>query len=188
MEKEKGFLDGSSAVNGRGGVAVGTANTLRKRSVNRVKSVIIIFMKDLIKEYFDSKKDMQLATIANGQPWICTVYFVYDDDFNLYWTSGRSRQHSLEILKDPKTAVTIVRDTERKQALQIIGNAYEVADNDLERVHNLYQARYGAKDYDLEEMKKHDPEGRAYWTFKPTEISLWDEVNFPDAPKQRYAE
>ena len=145
-------------------------------------------MKDLIKEYFDSKKDMQLATVANGQPWICTVYFVYDDDFNLYWTSARSRQHSLEILKDPKAAVTIVRDTERKQALQIIGNAYEVADNDLERVHNLYQARYGAKDYDLDEMKKHDPEGRAYWTFKPTDISLWDEVNFPDAPKQKYRE
>lgn len=114
-------------------------------------------MRDLIKEYLDSKKDMQLATVANGKPWICTVYFVYDDDFNLYWTSGRSRQHSLEILKDSNAAVTIVRDTERKQALQISGNAFEVANGDLERVHALYQNRYGKKDYDLDEMKKHDP-------------------------------
>lgn len=144
-------------------------------------------MKELIKEYFDNKKDMQLATVADGQPWICTVYFVYDDDFNIYWTSGRSRQHSLEILKDPKAAVTIVRDTVGKQALQIIGNANEVADNEIERVHGLYQARYGKKEYDLEEMKKRNPEGRSYWMFKPKEILLWDEVNFPDAPKQRYA-
>lgn len=143
-------------------------------------------MKHLIKEYLDSKKDMQLATIADGQPWICTVYFAYDDEFNLYWTSGRSRQHSLEILNNPKAAVTIVRDNERKQAAQIIGTAYEVADDELERVHGIYQARFGAKDYYLEEMKKHTPEGRSYWVFKPIEISLWDEVNFPEAPKQKY--
>lgn len=143
-------------------------------------------MKHLIQQYLSEKKDMQLATIANGQPWICTVYFVHDDDFNLYWTSGRSRQHSLEILKDSKAAVTVVRDNERKQALQIVGNAYEVADEDLARVHDLYQSKYGTKDYDLEEMKTHSPEGRSYWVFKPTEISLWDEVNFPEAPKQRY--
>lgn len=143
-------------------------------------------MKDLIKEYLDSKKDMQLATVANGRPWICTVYFVYDDDFNLYWTSERSRQHSMEIINDPKAAVTVVKDNKHKQALQITGNAYEVADEELQRVHDLYQARYGAKDYDLEEIKKHNPEGRSYWVFKPTEISLWDEVNFPDAPKQKY--
>jgi len=143
-------------------------------------------MEELIKQYLTDKKDMQLATVADGKPWICTVYFVHDEDFNLYWTSGRSRQHSVEILSDPKTAVTVVRDNERKQALQIIGNAYEVADDDLERVHELYQSKYGKKDYDLEEMKQHLADGRSYWVFKPSEISLWDEVNFPDAPKQKY--
>ncbi len=143
-------------------------------------------MEDLIKQYLTDKKDMQLATVADGSPWICTVYFVHDENFNLYWTSGRSRQHSVEILKDSRSAVTVVRDNERKQALQIIGNAYEVADDDLERVHELYQSKYGSKDYDLEEMKQHQPDGRSYWIFKPSEISLWDEVNFPEAPKQKY--
>lgn len=32
----------------------------------------------------------------------------------------------------------------------------------------------------------HTPDDRSYWVFKPTEISLWDEVNFPEAPKQKY--
>jgi uncharacterized protein YhbP (UPF0306 family) len=143
-------------------------------------------MKDLIKEFLESKKDMQLATVAKGKPWICTVYYVYDDEFNLYWTSGRSRQHSLEILNDSRAAATIVKDTETKQALQISGNAYEVSDDDLEHVHELYQGRYGKKDYDLEEMKKHTADGRSYWVFKPNVISLWDEVNFPENPKQKY--
>lgn len=144
-------------------------------------------MKKLIQKYLSDKKDMQLATVADGQPWLCTVYFVHDNDFNLYWTSGRSRQHSLEILNNSKAAVTVVRDNERKQALQITGDAYEVADDDFDRVHDLYQGKYGKKDYDLVEMKTHNPKGRSYWVFKPTEISLWDEVNFPDAPKQKYA-
>jgi len=119
-------------------------------------------MKDLIQQYLTEKKDMQLATIANGQPWICTVYFVHDDDFNLYWMSAR------------------------EQALQIVGNAYEVSDEELEYAHKLYQGKFGVKDYDLTEIKQHEPTGRAYWVLKPIEISLWDEVNFPNAPKQKH--
>lgn len=141
-------------------------------------------LKELAKDYFNGVKHMQLATVRQGQPWICTVYFVVDSDNNLYWTSGRSRQHSVEILADSKAAATIVKDGEKKQALQITGEAFEVEDGDLERVHRLYQEKFGSKDYDLQEMKKHDPEGRAYWVLKPTKIMFWDEVNFPDQPKQ----
>ena len=143
-------------------------------------------LKTLIQQYLADNKHLQLATIDNGSPWICTVYFVADDGFNLYWTSDQSRQHSTEILNNPKTAVTVVRDTERKQALQITGNAYKVADDDLERVHNLYQSNFGSKDYNLEDMRQPNPEGRAYWVFQPTKISFWDEVNFLDSPKQQY--
>lgn len=141
-------------------------------------------LKQLVQDYLNDNKHMQLATVSDGQPWLCTVYFVADEDFNLYWTSGRSRQHSLEILSNSKVAVTVVRDTELKQALQITGNAYEVEDNDLEHAHELYQSKFGVKDYDLKEMKERNKDGRSYWVFKPTSISLWDEVNFPDSPKQ----
>jgi|GEM_PF-379466 len=138
----------------------------------------------LAQEYFSSVKPMQLATISNGQPWICTVYFVADEDFNLYWMSARERQHSREIAKNSKVAVAVVKDSERKQALQITGEACEVSDESLEKVHTLYTVKYGPKDYDLNEIKRHLPEGRAYWMVKPTKMYFWDEVNFPDAPKQ----
>lgn len=143
-------------------------------------------MKDLIEQYLADNKHMQLATVNNGKPWICTVYFAADNELNLYWMSARERQHSVEITQNASVAATVVRDTERKQALQMIGHAYEVSDEDLEKVHDLYQAKFGPKDYNLAEIKEHQLTGRAYWVFKPTEISLWDEVNFPDAPKQQY--
>lgn len=141
-------------------------------------------LKELVTQYLNDNKHMQLATVKDGQPWLCTVYFAADENFNLYWTSGRSRQHSLEILNDSKAAVTVVRDTKKKQALQIVGNAYEVNDGELDQVHELYQSKFGPKDYNLEEMKHHAKDGRSYWVFKPIAISLWDEVNFPDNPKQ----
>src|SRR5947209_528279 len=112
-------------------------------------------LKQLITEYLGTNKQMQLATVKDGQPWICTVYFVADDDLNLYWMSARERQHSVEISNDPKVAAKVVQDAERKQALQITGTAIEVGDNDLERVHELYQNKFGTKDYDLDEMKQH---------------------------------
>jgi uncharacterized protein YhbP (UPF0306 family) len=143
-------------------------------------------LKALIQEYMAGNTHMQLATIHDDQPWLCTVYFASDDSFCLYWTSARSRRHSLEIVGNPKTAVTIVRDTKRKRALQLAGEAQEVADEDLERVHELYQGKFGPKDYDLDEMKMHKPDGRAYWIFKPSSISLWDDVIFPSSPKQRF--
>ena len=140
---------------------------------------------ELAKEYLSSVKHMQLATVKNGQPWICTVYFVADDDYNFYWTSGRDKQHSVEIKSDPRAAATVVLDTDKKRALQMAGSAEEVSDEELERVHQLYQSKFGSKDYDLEEMKQHKAVGRAYWKFKPSVAMFWDEVNFPDTPKQR---
>lgn len=139
----------------------------------------------LAREYLDSVKHMQLATVSNGQPWICTVYFVADEGNNLYWTSSRDRQHSIEILSDTKAAATIVKDTENKQALQMSGIAEEVKDENLELVHNLYQSKFGPKDYDLNDMKEHKSSGRSYWVFKPRVAMFWDEVNFPDQPKQQ---
>jgi uncharacterized protein YhbP (UPF0306 family) len=141
-------------------------------------------IKELANNYLSTVKHMQLATVSNGIPWICTVYFVSDDKFNLYWTSGRSRQHSMEILKNPKTAATVVKDAERKQALQMVGESYEAPDDELEHVHKLYEGKFGSKKYDLEEMKKHTKDGRSYWVFRPTKIMFWDEVNFPDYPKK----
>lgn len=141
-------------------------------------------LKHLLKEYFESNTLMQLATIADGQPWLCNLYFVTDEQNNIYWTSARVRRHSKEITSNPIVAATIVHNDEKKQALQITGKAFEVAIDDAERVDALYSAKFGHKDR-LTEVLANLPDGRAYWVLKPDTISFWDEVNFPDAPKQK---
>lgn len=143
-------------------------------------------LEDLLQEYLHGTKLMQLATLGeDGQPWLCNVYFVHDEDNSIYWTSARSRRHSLEIKKDSRVAVSIVYDHERKQALQITGAASEVSLDDSERVDGLYSKKYGDKDR-LTEIMKDLPEGRSYWKVEPTTISFWDEFNFPNEPKQEH--
>ena len=140
-------------------------------------------LQKLFKEFSDKNTVMQLATVSDGQPWLCTIYFVADEENNIYWTSARNRRHSKEIVINPTVAVTIVHDNENKQALQITGKAYEVPLRDAERVDRLYSAKFGDKDR-LTEVMANLSEGRAYWIVKPKTISFWDEVNFPDSPKQ----
>lgn len=141
-------------------------------------------LETLLKQYFEENKLMQLATVSDGQPWLCNVYFVNDEDNNIYWTSARSRRHSKELNSNPIVAATIVHDNDKKQALQITGRAIEVALEDAERVDHLYSNKFGEKDR-LIEVKANLPDGRAYYMLKPETIFFWDEVNFPDSPKQQ---
>ena len=144
----------------------------------------LMIAKEILKQFLTKNALMQLATVDGGSPWICSLYFVADEDSNLYWTSARSRQHSHEILKNPKVAATVVHDMAHKQAVQIAGEAFEVPIGDVERVNRLYADKFGDKPARLQEVLANKPEGRAYWVLKPHTILLWDEVNFPDAPKQ----
>jgi uncharacterized protein YhbP (UPF0306 family) len=140
----------------------------------------------LLQQYFSENKLMQLATVSEGQPWLCSVYFVTDKDNNIYWTSARSRRHSKEIAMNPVVAATIVYNNEKKQALQISGQSTEVALENLEKVDQLYADKFGYKDR-LTEVRANLPEGRYYYVLKPDTIFFWDEVHFPDTPKQEYS-
>lgn len=141
----------------------------------------------LLQEYFKGNKLMQLATVSNGKPWLCNLYYVTDKDNNIYWTSTKKRRHSREILENPVSACSIVHHEDNKQALQITGKSYEVSLDDAERVNKLYSDKFGDKPSRLTEVLEDTPEGRAYWVLKPETISFWDEVNFPDSPKQEYS-
>lgn len=142
-------------------------------------------LENLLKKYLEENKLLQLATVSEGRPWLCNVYFVADEENNIYWTSARIRRHSKEISNNPVVAAAIVHDDKKKQALQITGKAFEVSLDDAERVDLLYGAKFGVKDR-ITEVKANLSEGRAYYILKPESIFFWDEVNFPNSPKQEY--
>ena len=141
----------------------------------------------ILQEFFQNNTLMQLATQGDGRLWVCNVYFATDDQFNIYWTSARNRRHSKEIEANPYCAATIVNDPKKKQAVQVSGKAYRVSLADSPDAHQIYGKKLGQKNSRLKDVQGNTPESRAYWVLKPDFIELWDEVNFPEAPKQRVA-
>jgi uncharacterized protein YhbP (UPF0306 family) len=140
---------------------------------------------ELLDKFLNENRLIQIATQEDGQLWICNVYFASDKDRNIYWTSARHRRHSVEIEKNPAVAAAIVHSEDKKQAVQIAGRAYRIPVDESEAADRIYSDKLGHKDSRLEEVRQDTPESRAYWILRPDVIELWDEVNFPDKPKQR---
>ena len=65
-------------------------------------------MSDIHQQIIDylngPQKLMQLATVSDGSPWICSVWFGFDGDLSIYFFSSTERQHSKEIERDVRVA------------------------------------------------------------------------------------
>lgn len=74
---------------------------------------------------------MAVATYGQNHPWIATVYYVHDDDLNLYFISPPSSQHSQDIKKNNKVAVAIAQSNQLmpdpKEGIQIYGTVKQVS-------------------------------------------------------------
>lgn len=87
--------------------------------------------KETIRKYLETAKLMQLATISQSGPWVCTVNYCFDSDLNLYWMSLRQTRHSVELVENAKTAIAVVIDPNKKIGIQAEGEAFEVKGEDL---------------------------------------------------------
>ena len=119
-----------------------------------------ITFQQFVSDYLSKGKIMQLATLTDDQPYLCTVSYVYDEAGNLYWMSSKSSRHSIELTARPKTAVAIVPDPKQKLGAQLTGIATLVDKDHLEEVHNLYAATYGNKPERLAEASSDSPKAR----------------------------
>jgi uncharacterized protein YhbP (UPF0306 family) len=143
-----------------------------------------ISYEQFIAEYLAKGKVMQLATIGENEPWICTVNYVNDTDGNIYWMSMKSARHSVDVEKNAQSAVAIVLDPDRKLGLQLMGKSSRVSDEELEKAHDLYSAKYGGKPERLAEARSPSPDVRTYYVFRPSSAKMHDQVNFPTDPQQ----
>ena len=64
--------------------------------------------KDLTRKYLDQVNLMQFATSLNNQPWVVTLHFYSDAEFNFYWISTVDRKHSQHIEQNPLVSATIL--------------------------------------------------------------------------------
>lgn len=150
------------------------------------------YMKDLrgmILDYLREAKLMQVATSKDNKPWVATVWYASDEDLNIYFISRKARRHSLEIKENPAVAGAIVKphlggSGEKIAGLQLEGEAELCFGEALMKSRELYFAKYPAAEHiPLETLE--DPNfTAAFYVIRPKAFILFDEVNFPDNPRQ----
>lgn len=141
----------------------------------------------LIKEYLPTGKTMQIATEQDGQPWICTVYYVADELQRLYWLSLPTRKHSKHLARNDKAAIAIAIKADKPVVgIQASGCAEPVQEpGEVKHVMQLYTKKYdgaGQEFYDnfIEGTNQH-----VLYRFTPSSYVLFDEVTFDPAESRK---
>lgn len=144
-------------------------------------------LKSLITEYLHEAKLMQIATAKENQPWACTVYFGFDNDLNLYWVSKPTRRHSEEITTNEKVAGAIVlphTPGDKVRGVQFQGEAEKLTKTPtLDVGLDHYSKKVPLSEERIEKIKLGEDNHNCY-KITPNLVVLFDEVNFPDDPRQ----
>ena len=146
-------------------------------------------LRQLIEGYVQTAHMMQLASASGGQPWCCTVYFVPDEDLNLYWISVPGRRHSREIARHGKVAAAIpIRYTPGQPVVgvQVEGDAERVGDSEtLKLGARLYDERFRHDDNFYEDFVN-DRRQHKFYRLRPRLFVLFDEVTFPENTRREW--
>ena len=106
---------------------------------------------DSIEKIIKSVLYCTLATVSeDGSPWGTPVFFVADENMNLYWWSDEQAQHSRNIAKNPKVFITVFDSSlpeSQAKGVYISALAEPVSGDDLPRIIDLYNSK--AKDFEL---------------------------------------
>lgn len=139
-------------------------------------------VRNLVIDYLDRAREMQIATCAEGRPWICTVYYVMDNSHNLYWISKPERRHSQEITKNPKVAGSITEGNVYGQpirGIQFEGVAEEITDPKEVGLHiAAYEQRFSRPGLGRDMVSGANP--HHLFRITPTRFLLIDKANFPE--------
>jgi uncharacterized protein YhbP (UPF0306 family) len=134
-----------------------------------------------LSKYLSESKVLQIATVGEGKPWVCTVYFVVDEELNIYWLSEPNVRHSKNIETNSSVALTMAIKTD----LPVIGLSAEgkvkiVKDLEtVEMVMKKYIAKYNEGKQFVDRFKKGINKHHLY-KFTPDRYVLFDEVNYPN--------
>ena len=147
-------------------------------------------LRKLVVDYLEEVRLMSLATCNENKPWVCSVWFVFDDKLNLYFISKNFRRHIREIGKNPNIAGAIVKPHKtlgvKVRGIQFEGKASEVSVLELPKAFSLFIKRFPKAKAHIKSIK--DIIGNItkvrFYKVRPSKIVLFDEVNFSDNPQQ----
>lgn len=168
------------------------ANNARERKATLpeiLAETIPMTLDQHVHAHLRAGQTMQLATLHDELPRVCTVYFVPNADSTaVYWFSESHRIHSTDIARTPQVAAAIaVKSDMPVIGLQCTGTAEIVTDlAQIEYVTAEYSAKYKgqAKDY----LKRFTAGTHKHSLYKMTILSLdvFDELHYSDESPIKY--
>lgn len=104
-------------------------------------------LKATLRAFLAAQSTLALATVNHdGVPENAPVFYVADDELNLYWLSKESSRHSLNLAAQPRVAGAIypaVWGWDKIAGLQIEGEAVSISNaQQREPILRLYQQKF----------------------------------------------
>jgi uncharacterized protein YhbP (UPF0306 family) len=146
--------------------------------------------KQIILNYLQSQFVMGITTKdKKGNLWPASVYYIVDDDLNMYFLSDTKTIHAKNISVNPNVAITVADSSQKMSEVQIgiqlIGNCIKV--RGLAHVKNLIKAYKSSKfkvdAINLDAFKKAATSG--IYLVTPKRIKYFNKILFP---KEKYLE
>lgn len=98
-----------------------------------------------IVTYLKGNRLMTLGTCFEDRPWNATVFFAFDENFNILFFSREDARHCENIKKNKFVSVAINQDWGKLglvKGLQITGIASRVANKQIDKFYSLYRVRF----------------------------------------------
>src|SRR3989344_4502697 len=95
--------------------------------------------------YLRRNRLMTLGTSCQGKPWLATVFFAFDEKFNILFFSREDTRHCKNIKKNKYVSIAINQDWGNPglvKGLQMTGIALKISKKQREKFYFLYCARF----------------------------------------------
>lgn len=146
-------------------------------------------IRQLIIDYMDEQKLMQLATVGDDGPWVCSVWQAFDDDLNIYFFSAINRQHSKDIEKNSSVAGALAKPhsvVDPARAVQFSGTAEKLTDPELvSKARSVYENRIFDVNT-IDALMANSERPHMFYKITPKKFVLFDVENFSENPRQEY--
>ncbi|MBI2581434.1 pyridoxamine 5'-phosphate oxidase family protein [Candidatus Woesearchaeota archaeon] len=145
-------------------------------------------IEEFVRKYLKEGRMLQIATVDEGQPWSCTVYYASDEDLNIYWISEPNTRHSREIQKHSKVAgsIPIKFDDLIVIGVQLEGDAELVkSTSEIKEKLRLYSDKFNRGMDWYESFVAGKNEYKLY-RIRPRLFVIFDRVNFPENNRQEW--
>ena len=126
---------------------------------------------------------LTLAVAKESQPWVCTLYYGIDDDFNMYLVSDPTCKHGKILQENSRVAFNVfdshTKITENKKGIQGEGLC-EVVKNPIELLKGItlwHQFNPGIESKITFEDLQKIPDTRLF-RIKPTYLKIFDKSTY----------